>query len=100
MANGLPPFSLPTGLNRLLAAIPPADFDRLKRVRFGVRDVVYLRGGRIDHVYFPLSGVFSVLVVMENGDAVEVTTVGREGMLGDIALLEQPAPARSRCSAR
>jgi CRP-like cAMP-binding protein len=45
--------------------------------------VVFLEpGGTIDRVYFPQSGMISLLIVSRDGDMVEVSTVGREGALG------------------
>jgi CRP-like cAMP-binding protein len=80
--------------NRLLAALPEKEFDRLAArmttVPFGVRDLLYRAGGPIDHVYFPLDGVFSQVVVMEDGGAVEVGTTGYEGMLGVSVALGDP----------
>jgi CRP-like cAMP-binding protein len=77
--------------NRVLARLPPPDCDRLlaaaARVRFGLRDPVYRQDGPLDHVYFPLAGVFSAVTVMADGAAVEVGTVGREGVLGAAAVL-------------
>lgn len=52
-----------------------------------MRDPVYRQDGPLDHVYFPLAGVFSAVTAMADGAAVEVGTVGREGMLGAAALL-------------
>ena len=39
-------------------------------------------GARVTDVYFPNGGVFSVTNQMRDGNLIEVTTVGREGMLG------------------
>jgi CRP-like cAMP-binding protein len=39
-------------------------------------------GEAIKHVYFPQSGMISLLAVMQNGSAVETATVGREGAAG------------------
>src|SRR5712671_2989795 len=36
----------------------------------------------IKFVYFPLTGVFSLVTFMEDGEGVEVATVGNEGMVG------------------
>ena len=36
----------------------------------------------IEYAYFPLTGVASMQTVMENGKAVEVATIGNEGMVG------------------
>jgi hypothetical protein len=44
--------------------------------------VVHAHRARIEDVYFPNGGVFSVTTAMRNGPLVEVATVGREGMLG------------------
>lgn len=47
-----------------------------------LRHVFHKRGEPIRHVYFPNGGVCSVTSTMKNGAAVEVATVGDEGMLG------------------
>ena len=72
--------------NRLLAALPAAAFRRilpdLVTVPMKVKHVFHKRGDLIRHVYFPNGGVCSVTATMKNGAAVEVATVGDEGMLG------------------
>jgi CRP-like cAMP-binding protein len=72
--------------NRLLSALPPADFARLTARMTDVtvehKEVVYRPGGPMDHVYFPRSGVLSAVVVMEDGATAEVAVIGREGMAG------------------
>ena len=77
--------------NRLLSALPPADFARLTArmtdVTFAQRDVAYRPGGPIDHVYFPRTGVLSAVVVMGDGSTAEVAIIGREGMAGASAAL-------------
>jgi CRP-like cAMP-binding protein len=77
--------------NRLLAALPKPDFDRLvarmEDVSLAVPDVLYRANGPIDHVYFPRIGVISMVIKMEDGGTVEVGTVGNEGMIGIPALL-------------
>jgi len=45
----------------------------------------------ITHVYFPVWGVTSFLTLMDNGDAIEVGTVGNEGMVGVAELLGAPS---------
>ena len=47
--------------------------------------VFYEPGQPIDHVYFPHSGVLSVLSVLEDGSAIETSTVGRESAVGLLA---------------
>ncbi len=88
--------------NRLLAALPGKDLDRLAArmttVPLAVRDLLYRARGPIDHVYFPLDGVLSQIVVMEDGGAVEVGTVGHEGMVGlSVALGDPQSPVETFC---
>ena len=72
--------------NRILAALPRADYDRiLPYVRMSTvttGDTLQAHRVRIQDVYFPNGGVFSITNEMRNGGLVEVATVGREGMLG------------------
>jgi CRP-like cAMP-binding protein len=88
-ANRPPP--APT-LNHLLAALPAEDYDRivhtLEVIPLQLKKVVHKPGDRIQHVYFPGGGFFSMLTVLEDGGMVEVATVGREGMIGVSAVLD------------
>jgi len=71
--------------NRLLAALPTVDYNRIAehlRVQTLNSDVLHGHGRRINDVYFPNGGVFSITNRMGNGSLVEIATVGREGMLG------------------
>ena len=72
--------------NRILSALPRADYDRiLPYVRMSTvttGDTLQAHRVRIQDVYFPNGGVFSITNEMRNGRLVEVATVGREGMLG------------------
>ena len=72
--------------NRLLSSLPAGDYDRIaKHLRMHatvVGDTIHEQGRRIDDVYFPNGGVFSITNRMRNGALVEIATVGREGMLG------------------
>jgi CRP-like cAMP-binding protein len=72
--------------NRLLAALPTADYNRIaKHLRLQstvTGDTLHEHGRRIDEVYFPNGGVFSITNRMDDGAVVEVAIVGREGMLG------------------
>jgi CRP-like cAMP-binding protein len=77
--------------NRLLEALPARDYNRIAehlRVRTAkIGNALHEQGRRINHVYFPNGGVFSITTRMRNGGLVEVATVGREGMLGVGVLL-------------
>jgi CRP-like cAMP-binding protein len=74
-----------SGQNRLLAALPRDDYDRLllhlEKVPLTLRDILYQAHGPIGHVYFPLDGVVS-LVIKDNGFTLEVGIIGNEGMVG------------------
>jgi len=77
--------------NRLLAALPPKDFKRfvqsLEPVSLTFGQVLYEPGERIQHVYFPLSGVISLLIIVAPRKAAEVAVVGNEGVIGGSAAL-------------
>jgi CRP-like cAMP-binding protein len=72
--------------NRLLAALPRADYNRLlpyiRMSPVATGDTLQAHRVRIKDVYFPNGGVYSITNEMLNGGLVEVATVGREGMLG------------------
>ena len=72
--------------NRILAALPDADFGRLaphlRSVRFETHAILADPVTTIRNVYFPRDAVASMLATMEDGSSVEVATVGNEGMIG------------------
>jgi CRP-like cAMP-binding protein len=72
--------------NRLLAALPTPDYSllhaHLKEVALEQGHVLQDQGQRIQYVYFPLSGMISLLSVMRDGKAVETTAFGRDGTVG------------------
>ena len=72
--------------NRLLARLPQDDCNRLfvslETVSWELNHVLYEARAPIDYVYFPLTGSASALTVMEDGSAIEVATIGNEGMVG------------------
>jgi CRP-like cAMP-binding protein len=44
--------------------------------------VLHEQGAAIDHIYFPLSGMVSLLAIMQTGEAIETGIIGAEGVLG------------------
>ena len=54
----------------------------LDNVRCQREQVLMEADSSLDHVYFPDSGVLSVLAVYANGDVIEMATIGREGCSG------------------
>ena len=84
--------------NRILQALTVKEFAAL-RPRLTVCDLkqhetLYEAGGPIEHVYFPLSGLVSLLNVSESGDAIEAGIVSSEGVAGGLVLLDEQ---RSTC---
>jgi len=90
----------PAFRNRVLATLPRAD-----RVRIAASlESVTLRDGTVlaephqplTHVYFPETGVASIVAIMGNGDTAEAGMVGREAGVGlSLYLGTASAPART-----
>jgi CRP-like cAMP-binding protein len=72
--------------NRLLSVLPSEEFDvlrpHLEPVSFVRGDMLFQAGDRIRHVYFPNTGMVSLLSVTEQGHTVEVGFTGYEGLVG------------------
>jgi len=72
--------------NRLLAALPSLEFDRLRpalqEVSFDLGQVVYEFGGHLNYVYFPTTAIVSLLYTMENGATAEMGLTGNDGVVG------------------
>ncbi len=77
--------------NGLLAAMPPDGFallaPALQPVDLVLRQVVHAPDQAIGYVHFPKGGMVSILAPLEDGQALEVGVVGREGLVGLPALL-------------
>ncbi len=76
----------PSIRNRLLAALPAEDYERLfpdlTVIPIKIRQVLHRRGHPLRFIYFPNGGVCSLTLIMLDGRMVEVATVGDEGMVG------------------
>ena len=72
--------------NRLLAAIPTAEWPRwaphLESVALPLGKVIYEPGARLSYVYFPTTAIVSLLYVMEDGASAEIAVVGHDGIVG------------------
>jgi len=77
--------------NRLLAALPREEYERLRphlsRVPLPKGKIVYEAGDSVRHSYFLTSGMLSLLSSARDGSTVEVALVGVEGMAGLPAVL-------------
>lgn len=72
--------------NRLLSSLTAADrkllLPLLKTVALGLRKGLEVPNQPIKHVYFPLSGIVSVVTASSRQRQIEIGIIGREGMTG------------------
>jgi CRP-like cAMP-binding protein len=75
--------------NRLLLALPRRDLLRLnpwlKLVSFEQGKLLRNVGEEVEHIYFPQTGMISLLTVLKDGTAIETAVVGREGVVDAMA---------------
>ena len=78
--------------NRILERLPSPDFERIVGQMERIAPAPRRGGGQPRHpprwVHFPINAVLSSMVVLENGDTVEGSTLGNEGMDGLCLLSE------------
>ena len=78
--------------NRLLASLPSDVFSaltpHLKTVELKFGDVLAETGRPIRQVYFPYSGVISLVVELEAGRMIETALVGHDGVLNAASALD------------
>jgi hypothetical protein len=72
--------------NRILRHLSPDELNSiepwLSPTRLEPNVVLLEPGGAIEQVYFPLSGMVSLLSVMQTGEAIETGIVGADGVVG------------------
>ena len=72
--------------NRLLDALPRTEYrellPELEQFPLIFGELIYRPGAVVRHVYFPTSGIISLLADVDDGGTLEVGIVGREGMAG------------------
>jgi CRP-like cAMP-binding protein len=72
--------------NRFLTTLPPHDFallaPQLRTIALERGAMLHDVGEEIEHVYFPHSGMVSLVAVMQNGATVETASIGRAGVIG------------------
>ena len=75
--------------NKLLSALPANVFDALRsdlvHVELEVRTQIYAAEDEVEWVYFPSSGMISMLQSTIDSRGIELATIGREGALGTMA---------------
>ena len=79
------------GKNRLLESLAAREIallaPHLKTIAFAQGALIQEAGEPIEFVYFPYSGMISLLVVMRDGAGIETATIGREGAVNAVAAL-------------
>jgi CRP-like cAMP-binding protein len=77
--------------NRLLDRLPRKEYKtllpQLETISLAHEEEVCHQNSRLSHVYFPTNGVFSTVILMEDGERIEATAIGKEGMVGVSAAL-------------
>ena len=86
--------------NRLLDQLPDDVCDRigphLQRTTLTAGKVLYESTVQQTHIYFPRTGVVSLLYVMDDGDTGEIAMVGNEGAVGIAVMVDSLAtPTRA-----
>ncbi len=86
--------------NQLIAALPESIWQqwvpRLEAVDMQLGDVLYRSGCTMSHVYFPTTGIVSLLQILESGASAEVAVVGNEGIVGVSAFMGgQSSPSQA-----
>jgi len=84
--------------NRLLSLLSDDDYERLRphltHVVFDYKKSLYEASRPIEHVYFPIDGVASLVITTADGGSAEVGTIGNEGIVGlPVCLGDHVAPS-------
>ncbi len=72
--------------NTILSKLPASELAGLvglaTHIDCDLRDVFYANGAKIKNVYFPLTGMISLVTELKDGTSLESMTVGSEGFAG------------------
>jgi CRP-like cAMP-binding protein len=72
--------------NRILSALSEDDYARLspelESIPLTAGTILQEEGEPMAYVYFPQTGILSLLAHLEDGDSIEIAAVGYEGMVG------------------
>src|ERR1019366_4131219 len=82
----------PYSSNQVLASLPPPDLGlllpSLRFVDLPQETVLFEAGGTVDRIYFPHSGIVSLVVELASGDTIAAAMIGREGVVGGLSALD------------
>jgi CRP-like cAMP-binding protein len=89
--SSTPRSSTPHSSNRVLASLAAADLDlllpHLRSVELPQEMVLFEAGDAINRVFFPHSGIVSLVVELASGETIEAAMIGREGVVGGLSAL-------------
>jgi CRP-like cAMP-binding protein len=78
--------------NNFLASLSPSDFEllqpHLKLIELRHESVLFERGTKVKNVYFPHSGIISLVVPLRGGRIIEAAMVGRDSNVGASSALD------------
>ena len=78
--------SSPRSPNEFLASLSSADFElvrpHLRTVNLAQEVVLVAAGAMLPHVYFPHSGIISLVVRLVDGQTIELAMIGRDSVFG------------------
>ena len=84
--------SIPRSPNLLLASLSDADFalvsPHLTLLELERDHLLVSSGERLTRVYFPLSGVISLVVSLASGETIEAAMIGRQSVFGSSTALD------------
>jgi CRP-like cAMP-binding protein len=77
--------------NRLLAALPPSERERIaslsRDTSLKFHDFLHRKSEPVEYVYFPAGGICSLVTPLADGSMVEMAMVGSEGLVGASAAI-------------
>lgn len=72
--------------NHILASLPADAYERLlpnlEEISLTLGQSLYESGVELQHMYFPIDSIISLLYIADNGTSSEISIVGFEGILG------------------
>jgi len=78
--------------NRILRQLPAQELEtlqpRLTLVELKHSAILHQPGASVEHVYFPLAGMVSLLAVMRTGEAIETGIIGTDGVVGGAVAID------------
>jgi CRP-like cAMP-binding protein len=84
--------STPRSPNEFLASLSSVDFEfvrpHLHTVKLVHETVLVATGAMLSHVYFPHSGIISLVVRLAEGQTIEAAMIGRDSLFGGSAALD------------